>query len=112
MDDQKVIETFHMMWGSFPVPVRLIHKSRKVLAVNETARNLGMDAGVQCFSIGNPEAHRGCKANEALALNQGQILKGEQDIIKFWSPVRDCEDVYVHFQISVDSIKYVRDRAQ
>lgn len=105
MDDQKVIDAFHMMWGSFPAPVRLIHKNRTVLAMNETAKTLGMEAGVQCLSIGNAEAHKGCKAEEALASNRGQMLKVEQDRIKFWSPVQDCKDVFVHFAINVGSIK-------
>lgn len=105
MVDEKVIDAFHMMWGSFPAPVRLIHKSRKVLAVNEIATGMGMEAGVPCFSIGNPESHKACKSNEALSLNKGQRMNVEPGKIKFWSPVRNCPDVYVHFTIPVDPVE-------
>jgi hypothetical protein len=103
MVEQKVIDAFHMMWGSFPAPVRLIHKSRKVLAVNETAKSMGMEIGVPCFSFGNPESHKACRANEALSTDKGQSLQVENGKIKFWSPVRDCADVYVHFSVTVGS---------
>jgi len=104
MVDQKVIDAFHMMWGSFPAPVRLIHKKRNVLAVNEIAKSKGMEVGVPCFSIGNPESHKSCKANEALSSDHGQRMNVEQGKIKFWSPVRDCPDVFVHFTIPVDPV--------
>lgn len=96
------IAAFHMMWGSFPGPVRLIHKSRKVLAVNEVAQGMGMEVGVPCFSIGNPESHKACKANEALALDKGQRMNVEPGKIKFWIPVRGCPDVYVHFTVPIE----------
>lgn len=100
MIDSKVIEAFHMMWGSFPAPVRLIHKSRKVLAVNEIAQSIGMEAGVHCYSLGDPESHKACKANEALSTSEGQRMDVDSGAkIKFWSPVRDCPDVFIHFSI-------------
>lgn len=105
MVDATVIEAFHMMWGDFPAPVRLIHKSRKVLAVNKIAKGLGMETGVPCFSIGNPESHKACKANEALSLNQGQRMNVEPGKIKFWIPVGNYPDVYVHFTIPVDPVE-------
>ena len=37
MDEQKVIESFHMMWDNFPDPVMLIKKSRDIYAVNKKA---------------------------------------------------------------------------
>lgn len=105
MIDQKVIEAFHMMWDSFPGPVRLIHKNRTVIAVNETALNMGMKTEVSCFSIGDPESHKGCKANEALSLNKAQILHVGSEKIKYWLPVKGCADVYVHYSITIDSDK-------
>lgn len=103
MIDNKVIEAFHLMWGNFPAPVRLIHKDRTVLAVNETANSLGMKTGVPCFQTGNPEAHKGCKANEALSTDKAQCLRVD-DKIKYWIPVKDLADVYVHFAITISSI--------
>jgi len=102
MVDSKVIDAFHMMWGSFPEPVRLIHKDRKVLAVNEIAASRGMEVGVSCFSVGNPELHKVCGANEALASNKGQRMNAPDGRIRFWSPVRNCPDVFIHFIIFRD----------
>ncbi len=70
MVDSKVKEAFDMMWGSFPFPVRLIHKNKTVLAVNEAAYDKGFRPGVPCFEVGTPEQHKGCKAPEALASGQ------------------------------------------
>ena len=105
MIDSKVIDAFHMMWGSFPAPVRLIHKNRKVLAVNEIAKSMGMDVGVPCFSFGNPESHKACNANGALSSHQGQRMNVDPGKIKFWIPVGDCPDVYVHFTILVAPVE-------
>jgi hypothetical protein len=100
MVDSKVIDAFHMMWGSFPEPVRLIHKDRKVLAVNEIAASRGMEVGVSCFSVGSPELHKVCGANEALASDQGQRMNASDGRIRFWSPV--APDVFIHFIIFRD----------
>ena len=102
MVDSKILDAFQMMWGSFPAPVRLIHKSRMVLAVNQFAKSIGMEVGVSCLAIGTPESHKGCKANKALFPNKGQRMNTEPGEIKFWSPVRDCPDVYIHFKIPVE----------
>lgn len=45
MVDERILEAFHMMWDNFPGPVRLIHKSKTILAVNEAARSKGFEAG-------------------------------------------------------------------
>lgn len=37
MDNQNVIDAFHMMWDNFPEPVMLIQKSRHIYAVNKKA---------------------------------------------------------------------------
>ena len=104
MIDSAVIDAFHMMWGSFPAPVRLIHKNRQVLAVNEIAEGMGMEVGVKCFSFGNPASHKFCNADEALASDKGQRMNVDPGKIKFWSPVRNCPDVFVHFTISIDPV--------
>lgn len=105
MVDPKVLEAFHMMWGSFPAPVRLIHKNRKVLAVNEIAEGMGMEVGAPCFAFGNPESHKSCNANGALSTDKGQRMNVDPGKIKFWSPVRDCPDVFVHFTIVVNPVE-------
>ena len=57
MVEQRILEAFEMMWGPFPEPVMLIHRDRTVLAVNDFARSMGVQAGIKCFSL-NPEAGR------------------------------------------------------
>ena len=103
MVDPKVLDAFHMMWENFPTPVRLIHKNRTVLAVNQAAKNMGWEEGVPCFSIGNPESHKACKANEALSTLKGQSLYVEGDKIKFWIPVKDSPEIYVHFSVTIST---------
>ena len=102
MVDKTVIDAFHMMWGGFPAPVRLIHKNRQVLAVNEIAQGMGMEVGVACFSFGNPESHKFCDANKALSSDKGQRMTAPGGKIKFWTPVRNCPDVFVHFTILIE----------
>ena len=102
MVDSTVIDAFQMMWGSFPEPVRLIYKDRRVLAVNKIAENRGMEVGVCCYSVGNPEFHKVCGANEALVTNKGQRMDAPDGRIRFWSPVSNCPDVFVHFVIFRD----------
>ncbi len=105
---QQVIDAFHMMWGPFPEPVMLVHKSRKILAVNDAGRAAGIPVGVTCSSL-NPENEtdghcRQCRALEALrsreprtspAVTGGRPMKG------YWLPLRDAPDIYVHFGVSI-----------
>jgi hypothetical protein len=103
--DPKVEEAFHMMWGNFPAPVRLIHKNKTVLAVNVAAKKMGLNPGEHCFKVGIPAQHKGCKAHEALASNQGtQAINAEKDTIRFWLPIEGCPDVYVHLTLKLSTI--------
>jgi hypothetical protein len=105
MVDSKVIEAFDMMWGSFPVPVRLIHKNKTVIAVNDAARDRGFKPGVHCFEVGTPEQHKACKAPEALSTNKAvQAVNAEKDTIRYWLPVKGYADVYVHFPLKLSTI--------
>lgn len=102
MIDSKVIDAFHLMWGNFPEPVMLVHKTREILAVNEACSKLGGVVGIKCSSIGEPERHKRCLANQALASQRAAYSKNESDgktVIGFWIPVVDYPDIYVHFGI-------------
>jgi len=110
--DPKVIEAFHLMWGHFPEPATLVHKSREVYAVNEAAKGLGREVGTNCATLGSPEAHKGCLANQALATRQPVFKKGkygEKDIISYWLPIDGYPEFFVHFGVGVtidyDSVK-------
>ncbi len=52
MIDAKVIEAFHLMWGGFPEPATLVHKSREVLAVNPACQKIGREKGMNCAKPG------------------------------------------------------------
>jgi len=105
MVDEKIIEAFYMMWDSFPGAARLIHKNHTILAANEIARKAGFDVGVICSRVGATELHRGCKANLALSTKIGQAVKSEEGKIRYWLPVKDCDDVYVHITMDINSVK-------
>jgi hypothetical protein len=107
MVEQRILDSFQTMWGPFPEPVMLIHKSRTILAVNDFASKIGIPAGSKCFSL-NPEVGPAddhcsrCKAN--LALRTGETVcteetMGERRIIGYWMPLKEVPDVYVHFGI-------------
>ncbi len=71
-------------------------------AVNEACTKLGGVVGIKCSSIGGPERHKGCLANQALASQRATYSKNQSDgktIIDFWIPVVDHPDIYVHFGI-------------
>lgn len=102
MKDEKVIEAFQMMWGNFPDPVMLVHKSREILAVNEACSKAGGVSGIKCSSIGGPERHRGCLANQALASQQATYCKRESNgrsIIGYWLPLVGYPEIYVHLGV-------------
>lgn len=102
MIDANVIEAFHLMWGKFPEPVMLVHKKRDILAVNETCSKVGGVAGIKCTSIGTPEQHKGCRANQALASQKATYCKSEtqgRTIIGYWIPVEGYPEIYIHFGV-------------
>ncbi len=105
MTDPEVLAAFDMMWGSFPVPVRLIHRDKTVLAVNDAARARGFKPGVPCFQVGTPEQHKGCKAPEMLAAGKAvQAVNDAKDTIRYWLPVKGHPDIYVHFPLKLKDI--------
>ncbi len=56
MIDSKIIEAFHLMWGNFPEPATLVHKSKEVIAVNAACEVIGRVKGMNCATHGAPEA--------------------------------------------------------
>ncbi|MDF2572512.1 MAG: hypothetical protein K0R55_4116 [Sporomusa sp.] len=102
MVDSKILEAFHLMWGKFPEPVMLIHKTREILAVNEVCGKAGGVTGIKCTSIGSPEQHKRCLANQALVSQQATYSKGEsngREVIGYWIPVPNYPECYVHFGV-------------
>lgn len=104
MVEVKVIEAFNLMWGNFPEPVMLIHKSREILAVNKACSNLGGAPGAKCSATGSPEQHKGCLANQAIESKQAKYSRGNsggKEVIGYWIPLTDYPDIYVHFGVGV-----------
>lgn len=102
MVDTKIVEAFQLMWGNFPEPVMLVHKSREILAVNKACSQAGGVVGIKCSSIGTPEQHKRCRANQALASQQATYVKSETNgkvVIGYWIPVEGNPDIYVHFGV-------------
>jgi hypothetical protein len=108
MVDQNVIEAFHMMWGPFPEPVLLVHKTREILAANQAALAAGAAVGVKCSSLNLENKTNGhCRHCLALkALRAGTALSRsfvshERHYKGYWLPLKDVADVYVHFGLNV-----------
>ncbi|HEY3425936.1 MAG TPA: hypothetical protein VGL27_14145 [Negativicutes bacterium] len=102
MVDSKIVEAFHLMWGNFPEPVMLVHKNRDILAVNEACSKAGGVIGIKCSSIGSPDQHKRCLANQALAAQQATYSKSESNgkaVIGYWIPISGYPEIYVHFGV-------------
>ena len=108
----QVLDAFAKMWGLFPEPVFLIHVSREVLAVNECAKQLGVEPGIQCHSMYPSETPcPGCLANKALKGNVAvrRCAKSKQSgkfLDGYWIPVQGEKDIYVHY--GADISEYVK----
>lgn len=106
MIEPRILEAFQMMWGPFPEPVLLIHKDRTILAVNDLARSLGMPSGIKCHTLNSDHGPDGnctrCQANRALRSGETAVLvetQGGMPVRGYWMPLKEAQDVYVHFGI-------------
>jgi hypothetical protein len=98
--DPKLTEAFTLMWGTYPAPASLVHKSRTVIAVNEACRAGGRKPGMNCAKWDSPDRHRGCLANRVLkdqtALHK-EVRSDDGVFRVYWLPVPGYPDFYVHF---------------
>ena len=110
------------LMDSLPFPAMLIRKDRRVLAVNKTAKDIGVEVGTFCwdtfgkkasipeedrkyYEMNNSVPPQGikctfCRANEALSTQKPVNVKIPADDIfydTFWIPLAD--DVYLHYAI-------------
>jgi hypothetical protein len=103
MVDKKLVEAFHLMWDNFPEPVRLIHKDRTILVLNKAGEKVGWQTGTKCSSIPPLEAHKICKANEAIKNHVYTYAETEGNLggesVYFWIPVDGYNDYFIHFAI-------------
>ena len=101
---KKAIESFNMMWDSFPEGVMLIDRTKTIVAVNKTAANAGLKPAMVCAKIGGAERHKGCLALHALKEQEPKYKKikmGEKEFITFWLPVSGEKDLYLHFSVGM-----------
>ena len=104
-----VIEAFHLMWGNFPEPASLVHKSREVVAINKAHEKKGvLKPGMNCAKMGEPGAHAGCLGNQALAAREAAYVvmqRAGKDLIAFWVPLDGYPEYFIHFGVG-SSIDY------
>lgn len=103
--DDKLIEAFHLMYGYFPEGVQLVHKSKRIIALNSACASFGRHVGMVCSKHGPPEHHKGCLANKTLKGHKATWLKGPRmtpdapEATIFWLPVDGYPDFYIHFGV-------------
>lgn len=98
--ENRLVESFNLMWGKYPEPAQLIHRSFKILAVNQACQRYGGQAGVICCADNGGKPHPGCKALRALRTNTAQVAAQKLEgmpITGYWIPVGEAADYYVHF---------------
>ena len=88
---QEVSNAFHLMWGKFPEPVSLAHKSREVAGVNKAHENY-MEPGVICARTGCDGPHVLCRADEAMKSGKAVVCpnhakKEDKERITYWIPI-------------------------
>lgn len=98
--DPKLTEAFDLLWGAYPYPASLVHKSRTIIAVNEPCRLGGREPGMNCAKWDVPETHKGCLANRALR-EQKPFYKERRTpggvTLIYWLPIPGYPDFYLHF---------------
>jgi hypothetical protein len=111
MIEPKYLESFRLMWESFPAPVMLLHRNRMILATNQAARTAGVRIGSKCFEL-NPEEGKDhckhCKAQQALKTRRAVVAKEMhegQEVYAYWLPVQDSPDLFVHFGLRVEDME-------
>jgi len=99
--NEELVNSFRMMWGKFPAPVVLIHKSKTIVSSNEQAQILSegkLTCGLKCTAM--PGDHKNCKANQALKEQMAKTspfeLNGVPNL-SYWVPVDGEADYYLHF---------------
>jgi hypothetical protein len=105
--NSEILKAFHLMWDSFPSPVRLLRKDRTVVACNQAAVQRGFGVGEKCFAFsGDKSVHKHCKANEALRDQVGQRAIVHSPVRQtvsdsYWLPIPGEKDLFVHAVINI-----------
>lgn len=103
--DEKLIEAFHLMYDHYPEPATLVHKTKRVVAVNPPCAAIGREVGMNCAKHGPAEAHKGCLAAKAVKEQKAQwkmsgtLMPWGREYVVFWLPVHGYPDFYIHFGV-------------
>lgn len=103
--DEKLIEAFHLMYDHFPEAAQLVHKSKRIVALNPACKAIGREGGMICARHGPPEAHNGCLADKTVKSHSAAWKTGPKttsdgrEPIIFWLPVDGYPDFYIHFAV-------------
>lgn len=103
--EEELERAFHLMWENYPEPVRLIHRSFRVVAGNAAYLRTGGETGVQC-NVGDPSFHRGCQAMNCLKLREARMVSTKVEGVpwtSYWIPVADTEDYFIHFTDGINA---------
>lgn len=101
---EDIITAFNKMWGNFPGPVMLIHKSHTILAQNASCVKAvnGSFCGQKCMKA-FPSDHSACQAQQALKEQVAKSVPFEARGLKgssYWVPVAGETDFFLHFMIT------------
>jgi hypothetical protein len=98
--DKQLVEAFTLMWGAYPGPASLVHKSKTIIAVNKACLLGGRKPGMICAKWDSPERHVGCLANrtikEQMPMHK-EIRKNRQIFRVYWLTIQGFPDYYIHF---------------
>ncbi|MCD8352636.1 MAG: hypothetical protein LUC93_18695 [Planctomycetaceae bacterium] len=104
-DPAELVAAFHLMYDRFPGACTLVHKTKRVAAVNPACKDIGREVGMICSKHGPPEAHKGCLANQAVAEHAAKRVQttsyGAERVI-YWLPVDGYDDYYIHFSAAFE----------
>jgi hypothetical protein len=105
MNEEKIIEAFHLTWNNFPETVRLIRRDRTIIAINKAGVNSGIQIGSKCSATLPSERHKGCLANKALETGKYTYDKvgfENDSLLRFWIPVNDTDEYFIHFLLGIN----------
>lgn len=107
---EDICKSFRFMWDGFPHPVLLIQKNRNILDANQSARDLGVSAGIRCRDISPypDQCQNYCQADSALESGQSKRLLSRQAgkfSATYWIPlISVASGLYLHFAVDLPDV--------
>lgn len=101
--EKKLIDAFNMIWSKYPEPAMLVHRGKRVMAMNWACRQVSSKLGSFCHEISGRACQddRGsCLLKSCLDTRQAMHIKindGRKQWSIHWVPVEGHPDYCVHF---------------